>query len=99
MMHTATSIKPKRRLLPMRRLLNGFLSQVAFAPVKLRELDQSYHKPEDVVHKPFKRDRTAKIYARSIRSPHFFLAGQLDSKWSSRHVHVRCPAVGWPLRV
>src|SRR6516165_4622428 len=28
-----------------------------------------YHKPAGVVHKPFKRDRIATMYARGIRSP------------------------------
>src|SRR6266478_3547567 len=28
-----------------------------------------YHKPEGIVHKPFKRDGTANIYARGIRGP------------------------------
>jgi hypothetical protein len=35
------------------------------APVKLL-CDFIYHKPEGLVHKPFKRDRTAKMYARGI---------------------------------
>jgi hypothetical protein len=48
------------------------LSQVAL-PLPSSCVSFIYHKPEGVVHKLFKQELTATIYAQSIRSLHFVL--------------------------
>src|SRR6266446_6370848 len=51
------------------QMRSGFLSQVAL-PLSSSCVGFVYHKPEGVVHKPFKRDRIAKMYARGAFDLH-----------------------------